>query len=52
MADDLDAPGALRLVDVWADSRADELVAGAPTAVAGAQGLVPLAVDALLGVRL
>ncbi|RZS80053.1 L-cysteine:1D-myo-inositol 2-amino-2-deoxy-alpha-D-glucopyranoside ligase [Motilibacter rhizosphaerae] len=48
MADDLDAPAALALVDDWA-ARA---VAGEGEQVPGAPGLVARTVDALLGVRL
>jgi L-cysteine:1D-myo-inositol 2-amino-2-deoxy-alpha-D-glucopyranoside ligase len=52
MRDDLDAPGALAIVDRWADA----LVAEPPTGItagdlAGAR-LVQAAVDALLGIRL
>ena len=52
LADDLDAPGALAAVDAWADAvlaAPDGQVAPAGEAV---HGLVPLAADALLGVRL
>jgi L-cysteine:1D-myo-inositol 2-amino-2-deoxy-alpha-D-glucopyranoside ligase len=63
LANDLDAPGMLRLVDAWAGTRLasgadDPSLASAPTPSTtpahgfGAHGLVPLAVDALLGVRL
>jgi L-cysteine:1D-myo-inositol 2-amino-2-deoxy-alpha-D-glucopyranoside ligase len=79
MADDLDAPGALRIIDAWADARLrhpngrahdgrahddqahDDRAHdgrshhGRPTWSAyplGPQGLVPLVVDTLLGVRL
>jgi L-cysteine:1D-myo-inositol 2-amino-2-deoxy-alpha-D-glucopyranoside ligase len=61
IADDLDAPGALALVDDWADGVLHAAADGTgeaadPTAgEAGpdlVHGLVPLAVDALLGVRL
>jgi L-cysteine:1D-myo-inositol 2-amino-2-deoxy-alpha-D-glucopyranoside ligase len=52
LRDDLDAPGALAIVDHWADV----LLAGAPTRitsadVAGAH-LVQRTVDALLGITL
>lgn len=47
LADDLDAPAALRAVDAWADAALD-----GETASVGAPGLVARAVDALLGVRL
>lgn len=47
MADDLDAPGALALVDEWADA-AQSGAGGDP----GAPALVRAVVDALLGVRL
>ena len=43
LSDDLDAPGALAAVDDWAE----QVAAGAPGGT-----LVPVAVDALLGVRL
>jgi L-cysteine:1D-myo-inositol 2-amino-2-deoxy-alpha-D-glucopyranoside ligase len=52
LADDLDAPGAVAAVDAWADAvlaAAGGQVAPADEAV---HGLVPLAADALLGVRL
>jgi L-cysteine:1D-myo-inositol 2-amino-2-deoxy-alpha-D-glucopyranoside ligase len=63
IADDLDAPGTLDIIDAWADGRltpsggsAGGASAGAETAgpapTPGPHGLVPLAVDALLGVRL
>jgi L-cysteine:1D-myo-inositol 2-amino-2-deoxy-alpha-D-glucopyranoside ligase len=49
LADDLDSPGAIALVDAWAErtlaATADELEEGAPTIVCDA-------VDALLGVAL
>ena len=48
LADDLDAPGALTVVDGWAD---DVLTGATPPADAGAD-LVRDAVDALLGVAL
>jgi L-cysteine:1D-myo-inositol 2-amino-2-deoxy-alpha-D-glucopyranoside ligase len=47
LADDLDTPGALRAVDLWADAT----LAGEGTDTA-APGLVAATVDALLGVRL
>jgi L-cysteine:1D-myo-inositol 2-amino-2-deoxy-alpha-D-glucopyranoside ligase len=51
LADDLDAPGALKAMDAWAES-----ALGAPTADAvpdpGAPGLAARALDALLGVAL
>jgi L-cysteine:1D-myo-inositol 2-amino-2-deoxy-alpha-D-glucopyranoside ligase len=47
LAADLDAPGALRAVDTWADA---SLSVGGE--VVGAPGVVARAVDALLGVRL
>ena len=47
LADDLDTPGALALVDAWADAA----LAGAGDD-AGAPALVAATVDALLGVRL
>jgi L-cysteine:1D-myo-inositol 2-amino-2-deoxy-alpha-D-glucopyranoside ligase len=51
LADDLDAPGALRAVDRWAEeTRLRSGAAGAQDADAGA--LVRATVDALLGVRL
>jgi L-cysteine:1D-myo-inositol 2-amino-2-deoxy-alpha-D-glucopyranoside ligase len=49
LADDLDAPGALRIIDSWADTRLPHR--DGQNSV-GAHGLVPLAIDALLGVRL
>lgn len=49
LADDLDAPGALRIIDAWADTRLPQ--PGRRNHL-GTHGLVPLAVDALLGVRL
>jgi L-cysteine:1D-myo-inositol 2-amino-2-deoxy-alpha-D-glucopyranoside ligase len=58
MADDLDAPGALAVVDAWADSVLDRSGAAierpAAPALAGSQdaALVRDAVDALLGVAL
>ncbi len=61
LADDLDAPGAIAVVDAWTDER----LAGADTPTRNRAtadhraghpdhraGLVPLAVDALLGIRL
>jgi L-cysteine:1D-myo-inositol 2-amino-2-deoxy-alpha-D-glucopyranoside ligase len=48
LADDLDAPGALAVVDGWAD---DVLAGAVPPADSGAD-LVRDAVDALLGVVL
>ena len=52
MRDDLDAPGALAIVDRWADALAAEPPAGiTPGDLAGAR-LVQAAVDALLGIRL
>ncbi|MGH3124836.1 MAG: hypothetical protein ACRDND_27960, partial [Streptosporangiaceae bacterium] len=48
LADDLDAPGALAVVDGWAG---DVLAAAVPPADSGAD-LVRDAVDALLGVAL
>ena len=51
LADDLDAPGALRAVDRWAEeTRQRSGAAGAQDSAAGA--LVRATVDALLGVRL
>ena len=51
LADDLDAPGALRAVDRWAeDTRLRSGALGAQDVEAGA--LVRATVDALLGVRL
>jgi L-cysteine:1D-myo-inositol 2-amino-2-deoxy-alpha-D-glucopyranoside ligase len=47
MSDDLDAPGALRVVDRWVD----EAIRGGGSDAAG-PGLVARTVDALLGVRL
>ena len=47
LADDLDAPAALRAVDAWADAALD-----GDDASIGAPGLVARTVDALLGVRL
>lgn len=47
LADDLDAPRALRLVDAWADEQ--DATGGTET---GAPGLVSRTVDALLGVAL
>jgi L-cysteine:1D-myo-inositol 2-amino-2-deoxy-alpha-D-glucopyranoside ligase len=47
MADDLDAPGALGVIDSWADGA---LTGGAGTAAGG--GLIKDAVDALLGIAL
>jgi L-cysteine:1D-myo-inositol 2-amino-2-deoxy-alpha-D-glucopyranoside ligase len=58
LADDLDAPGALAAVDAWADAVLDAAPdgeagsTGDEAAPAGAPGLVPMTVDALLGVRL
>ncbi|HVB45218.1 MAG TPA: cysteine--1-D-myo-inosityl 2-amino-2-deoxy-alpha-D-glucopyranoside ligase [Streptosporangiaceae bacterium] len=53
LADDLDAPGALGVVDRWADAVLASADAGAGAgAGAGASGLVRAAVDALLGVEL
>jgi L-cysteine:1D-myo-inositol 2-amino-2-deoxy-alpha-D-glucopyranoside ligase len=59
IADDLDAPGALEIVDAWADaSQAAPAADPDPGSGAGsprsdvASGLIPLAVDALLGIRL
>ena len=51
LADDLDAPGALKAVDAWAESA---LAGSDPAAAAdpGAPGLASRAVDALLGVAL
>jgi L-cysteine:1D-myo-inositol 2-amino-2-deoxy-alpha-D-glucopyranoside ligase len=50
LADDLDAPRALRAVDAWADA---SLAGGAAAeAEEGAPGIVARAVNALLGVRL
>jgi L-cysteine:1D-myo-inositol 2-amino-2-deoxy-alpha-D-glucopyranoside ligase len=52
MRDDLDAPGALVVVDRWADrQRAEAPTRIAATDVAGAR-LVRDTVDALLGIRL
>jgi L-cysteine:1D-myo-inositol 2-amino-2-deoxy-alpha-D-glucopyranoside ligase len=48
LADDLDAPGALAVVDGWAE---DVLAGATPPADSGAE-LVRDAVDALLGVSL
>ena len=48
LADDLDAPGALAVVDGWAE---DVLTGAVPPADSGAD-LVRDAVDALLGVAL
>jgi L-cysteine:1D-myo-inositol 2-amino-2-deoxy-alpha-D-glucopyranoside ligase len=47
LADDLDAPGALTIVDAWADA----VLTGEPTASSDA-GLVRDAADALLGIAL
>jgi L-cysteine:1D-myo-inositol 2-amino-2-deoxy-alpha-D-glucopyranoside ligase len=47
LADDLDAPGALTIVDAWADA----VLTGEPTAAADG-GLVRDATDALLGIAL
>ncbi len=47
LADDLDAPAALRAVDAWADT---SLTLGGT--VEGAPGIMARAIDALLGVRL
>ena len=54
LADDLDAPGALQLVDAWArDQLASAGHDGGPDLLHNVtHGLVPLAVDGLLGVRL
>ncbi len=58
LSDDLDAPGALAVVDDWADAVLDAAPEtddgpGVPDAgLPAAHGLVPLAVEALLGVRL
>lgn len=49
LADDLDTPRALALIDTWAEG-ASEYVAGAALSEAGA--VVATAVDALLGVKL
>ena len=52
LADDLDAPGALVVVDRWADRlRAEAPTRITPSDVAGAQ-LVKDTADALLGIRL
>ncbi len=48
LADDLDTPGALKLVDDWAAAA----TAGGPEDGREAAGIVSTAVDALLGVRL
>jgi L-cysteine:1D-myo-inositol 2-amino-2-deoxy-alpha-D-glucopyranoside ligase len=48
VADDLDTPRALALVDAWAD----EALAGVSEPVEGAPGIVARTIDALLGVRL
>jgi len=48
LASDLDAPGALAVVDAWADA----VLAGGPGGAGQAAGLVRDTVDALLGVRL
>jgi len=56
LADDLDAPAALRAVDAWVDSALARSAGPAHSAgsdpVDGAPALVAAAVDALLGVRL
>jgi L-cysteine:1D-myo-inositol 2-amino-2-deoxy-alpha-D-glucopyranoside ligase len=49
LADDLDAPGALAVVDAWADAA---LGASTSASASGSAGLVLDTVDALLGVRL
>ncbi|WP_449385291.1 cysteine--1-D-myo-inosityl 2-amino-2-deoxy-alpha-D-glucopyranoside ligase [Cellulomonas soli] len=53
LADDLDTPRALAVVDDWADrTLAAAAQGGDPTWAPGAPGLVARTVDALLGVRL
>lgn len=51
VADDLDAPGALALVDTWARERLATPADAGDHAPGRAHGLVPLAVEALLGVQ-
>jgi L-cysteine:1D-myo-inositol 2-amino-2-deoxy-alpha-D-glucopyranoside ligase len=48
VADDLDTPRALALVDAWAE----RAVAGVDEPVEGAPGVVARTIDALLGIRL
>ena len=48
VADDLDTPRALALVDAWAD----ESLAGTAEPVEGAPGVVARMIDALLGIRI
>jgi L-cysteine:1D-myo-inositol 2-amino-2-deoxy-alpha-D-glucopyranoside ligase len=55
LADDLDAPGALAVVDDWAAAAAAGVAtpgAREPAARGAPPGLIPRAIDALLGVRL
>jgi L-cysteine:1D-myo-inositol 2-amino-2-deoxy-alpha-D-glucopyranoside ligase len=52
IADDLDAPGVLRLVDDWAARRLQPSGGALPPQLPSPPGLVQLAVDALLGIRL
>jgi L-cysteine:1D-myo-inositol 2-amino-2-deoxy-alpha-D-glucopyranoside ligase len=50
LADDLDAPAALRYVDAWADVSIAQ--GSTDDAVEGAPGVIARAVNALLGIRL
>lgn len=52
MADDLDAPGAVAVLDAWADGRLEGANVTGTTDPATARGLIPLAVQALLGIPL
>ena len=52
MADDLDAPAALAVVDGWAETMLNSSPAAGITDVASSTRLVRDAVDALLGVAL
>jgi L-cysteine:1D-myo-inositol 2-amino-2-deoxy-alpha-D-glucopyranoside ligase len=52
LADDLDAPGALAVVDQWAESVLAASASGAPALEHAAGRLVRDTVDALLGVAL
>jgi len=52
LADDLDAPGALAVVDAWADAVLAGRAATGTAAADASAGLVRGAVDALLGIDL
>ena len=51
MADDLDAPRALRAVDAWAEAALDQSNPDSETEI-GAPGVVSRAINALLGIRI